>query len=110
MCSSDEKRNIKDCKVSLGEIVTSQHRALVCTLSTARVRQKFTSRVSKTQWWKLADQEIRRNFADQATKKLQERIRENARQWDIVIEDLRERAGKVLRKTSEKSKAGKETW
>ena len=110
MCRSDEKRNIKDCKVFLGESVTSQHTPLVCTLSTTRVRQKFTSRVPKTRWWKLADQEIRRNFADQATKKLQKRIIENAHQWDIVTEDLRELAEKVLGKTSGKSNPGKETW
>ena len=55
MCRKDEKKNIKDCKVFLGESVTSQHRPLVCVLNTTRVRQKITSREPKTRWWKLAD-------------------------------------------------------
>ncbi|XP_047489127.1 uncharacterized protein LOC125039332 [Penaeus chinensis] len=40
LCRANEKANIRDCKVILGESVTSQHRPLICKLSGKKLELK----------------------------------------------------------------------
>ena len=110
MCRNSEKGNIKDCKVILGESMTSQHRPLVCTLATRQTKAKESSRIPKIKWWKLAEQENRMQFAEEAKTKLQERIRDGNNEWETVTQDLSNLGEKLLGKTSGKIKPGKETW
>ena len=76
----------------------------------ARAREKKRARVPKTKWWKLAEPESRQQFATEATKRLQEKIREGTEDWENVTEDMRQLGEEILGKTSGKTKQEKETW
>ena len=77
LCRKSEKKNIRDCKVILGESVTSQHRPpLVCTLLRRKTPSTRTIRTQRTKWWRLSDKDTLSQFAATARDKLQQRVEE----------------------------------
>ena len=71
LCRASEKNNIKDCKVVLGESVTSQHRPVICTIrTTPKDETRKLVGIPRTKWWKLNETEKRRQCATEATRKL----------------------------------------
>ncbi|XP_047487853.1 uncharacterized protein LOC125038387 [Penaeus chinensis] len=110
LCRTNEKANIRDCKVILGESVTSQHRPLICTLSGKKLELKKLAGISRTKWWKLADRNAQNEFASAAMVRLTLRESEGSQNWETVTEDLRQLGEELLGRTSGKSKTDKETW
>ena len=100
LCRSNDKGNIKDCKVILGESVTNQHRPLVCTLISNKATERKPSRVPRTKWWKLAEPDLRVQFTEEARQMIQQRVREETEDWETVTEDLRQLCEQLLGKTS----------
>ena len=72
LCRGSDKGNIKDCKVILGESVTNQHRPLVCTLISSRATERKPPRVPRTEWWKLAEPDLRDQFTEEERKIIQQ--------------------------------------
>ena len=110
LCRSSVKRNIKDCKVFLGESVTNQHRPLVCTLISNKATERILSRVPRTKWWKLAEPDLRDQFTEEARQIIQQRVGEETQDWEKGTEDLRQLGEKLLGNTCGNMKQGKETW
>nr|XP_027227214.1 uncharacterized protein LOC113819172 [Penaeus vannamei] len=105
-----DRGSVKDCKVILGESVTSQHRPLVCTLGRSVTPRRKVIGVQRTKWWKLADKDMQSQFVAAARDKLQQSEREGNRSFEEVTEDLRKLGERLLGRTSGKCKPGKETW
>ena len=110
LCRSSDKGNVKDCKVNLGESVTSQHRPLVCTLISNKATERKPSRVSRTKWWKLAEPNLRDQFTEESKQMIQQRISEGTHDWETGTVDLKQLGEELLGKTSVNMKQGKETW
>nr|XP_027234580.1 uncharacterized protein LOC113825926 [Penaeus vannamei] len=109
LCRMSDRGNVKDCKVILGESVTSQHRPLICTLGRSITPRRKIIGVQRTKWWKLADKDSQTQFVA-AREKLQQSEREVNRSLEEVTEDLGKLGEILLGKTSGKCKPGKETW
>ncbi|XP_047483276.1 craniofacial development protein 2-like [Penaeus chinensis] len=69
LCRTNEKANIRNCKVTLGESVMSQHRPLICTLRGKKLDLKKLAGIPRTKWWKLADRNAQNEFASAAMEK-----------------------------------------
>ncbi|XP_069993536.1 uncharacterized protein [Penaeus vannamei] len=110
LCRMSDRGSIKDCKVILGESVTSQHRPLVCTLGMSVTPRRKVIGVQRTKWWKLADKDTQSQFVAAARDKLQQSEREGNRSFEEVTEYLRKLGERLLGRTSGKCKPGKKTW
>ena len=107
LCRRDKLQEISDCKVVLGESVTSQHRVLVCRMTLKTKWTKPAAFQRKIRWWKLKDRDTNKQFSDTVKERFGTDIPND---WDTVANVIRDTAKQVLGLTSGKGKLDKETW
>ena len=98
---------VLDCRVLPNESVARQHRPVVCRLKRELNRIKRRKGTKKTRWWKLNEQEHRKEFEQKMVTKIQE-IEDPS--WKNLSEEMRksgrEMLGESLGKTKQSSHGG----
>ena len=100
-------KEVVDCKVLPNESVARQHRPVVCRLKRGQKRVKRQKGTKKTRWWKLNEQEHRKEFEQKMVTKIQEM--ENP-SWENLSEEMRKIGREILGEASGKTKQRIESW
>ena len=101
LCLSDD-RNIRDCKVILGEAIKNQHRPVICTTQASKLKAQKKTGTVKIKWWKLNASECRTDFSEKAKEKLERRRLEDRCDWETIASDMRILGEEVLGERQEK--------
>ena len=65
MCRRRDLRDVKDYRVLNGDDVAAQHRLLAATTIIKKERKSRENRQSKIKWWKLKEQDLKRQFKEE---------------------------------------------
>lgn len=108
LCRRCNLKEISDCKVLVGESVTSQHRMVVCRMTLVVRKMVKVKTEPRTKWWKLKDEECCVAFREKLREALggQEVLPND---WTTTASAIRETGRRVLGVSSGK-KVDKETW
>ena len=108
LCRRCNLKEIKDCKVVVGESVAKQHRMVVCRMTVVVKRMKRKRAEQKTKWWKLKKEERSMAFREEFRRALggKEVLPDD---WKTTANVIRETGRRVLG-VSAGRKVDKETW
>lgn len=101
---------VKNCKVIPGDHVAPQHRILCMDLRIKRARKSKARGVNKIKWYKLKEEDSRREFKDKVLSEISLEI-ENVQEWWTHNAAVITKYGKeVLGETAGKVWEQKESW
>ena len=103
-------REVEDCKTLLGESVGKQHSPVVMKIVLCNRVSPIDRAEPKIKWWKLADEEIGKEFKDKVLGRLMDA--ENVEDWWKINSEIIIKAGEeTLGKSSgRKPRNNKESW
>ena len=109
LCRRVNLKYVSDCKVVVGESITSQHRTVVCRMRLVVKEKKSVRLEPKIKWWRLKEKDCQIKFRDEVTQALGG-VEEGINDWTSMARVLKETARKALGVTSGQRKPDKETW
>ena len=109
LCRRRELKTVQDCKVLPNEAVAKQHKLVISKLELETKCRRKERRTRKTRWWKLNDDEHRKEFVRKVEEELDQGQLEDV-PWEVVSNVLRIAAKETLGETSGKAGRKEETW